>query len=61
MGADKAGAAFDASLARLGIDYIDCMLIHWPGVSGHAPASPLHSRARLETWKMLEQRYKAGR
>ena len=43
-GHDKALRAFDASAKRLGLDYIDLYLIHWP-VAGK----------RLDTWKALEQ------
>src|SRR6476619_2196411 len=30
QGADRARAAFAASLERLGLDYVDLYLIHWP-------------------------------
>jgi diketogulonate reductase-like aldo/keto reductase len=43
-GHDKALRAFDASAKRLGLDYIDLYLIHWP-VAGK----------RLDTWTALEQ------
>jgi diketogulonate reductase-like aldo/keto reductase len=42
--------AFDASLTRLGLDYVDLYLIHWP-VRGKFK----------ETWKALEQIYKNER
>jgi diketogulonate reductase-like aldo/keto reductase len=44
QGYDSALRAFDASLARLGLEYVDLYLIHWP-VPGK----------RLESWRALEQ------
>ncbi|MFD6209430.1 aldo/keto reductase [Peribacillus sp. NPDC060253] len=42
--------AFDASLKRLGLEYLDLYLIHWPGKDKY-----------LETWKALEKLYKDGK
>jgi len=42
--------SFENSLKRLGTDYLDLYLIHWP-VSGKY----------VETWKALEKLYKEGR
>jgi len=50
QGYDSALKAFDASLERLGLDYVDLYLIHWP-VSGK----------RQESWRALEEIYKSGR
>lgn len=44
QGYDSAQRAFDASLARLGFDYIDLYLLHWP-VEGK----------RLDSWRALEK------
>lgn len=44
QGYDAALTAFDASLKRLRLDYIDLYLIHWPVAS-----------LRLESWRALEQ------
>ena len=44
--------AFEASLERLGLDYIDLYLIHWP-----LPGKQLH----VETWRALEKLYEDGR
>nr|WP_313957540.1 aldo/keto reductase [Fictibacillus phosphorivorans] len=50
QGYEKTLAAFDASLERLGLDYVDLYLIHWP-VPGKYK----------ETWKALEKIYNEGR
>ena len=44
QGYDSTLRAFDASLARLGLDYVDLYLLHWP-VAGR----------RLESWRALER------
>ncbi len=49
-GYDAARRGFDASLARLGLDYVDLYLIHWP-VPGR----------RLESWRALEDLATEGR
>ncbi len=47
--ARRAMTAFNESLQRLGVDYVDLYLIHWP-VEG-----------RQEAWKAMEQIYESGR
>ncbi|MBE1537297.1 diketogulonate reductase-like aldo/keto reductase [Actinomadura algeriensis] len=51
-GRDKALRAFDTSLERLGLDYVDLYLIHWP--------MPQHG-TYLETWRALEELRRDGR
>ena len=52
QGKENVRKAFNASLERLGLDYVDLYLIHWP-----VPSKGLY----VETWKELEQIYKDGK
>ncbi|WP_432247113.1 aldo/keto reductase [Streptomyces sanyensis] len=52
QGRDATLRAFDASLGRLGLDYVDLYLIHWP-----MPAKDLY----VETYKALEEIAAEGR
>ena len=49
-GYDAARRAFDRSLGRLGLDYVDLYLIHWP-VQGE----------RMNSWRALEEIVASGR
>lgn len=51
-GYDSTLAAFDASMDRLGLDYLDMFLIHWP-----CPERKLF----IPTYKALETLYQQGR
>lgn len=48
-GYDETKAAFQATLTKLGLTYLDMFLIHWP--------APGYS----ESWRALEDLYKAGK
>ncbi|MFJ9682444.1 aldo/keto reductase [Streptomyces sp. NPDC101194] len=52
QGYDSTLRAFDASLDRLGLDYVDLYLIHWP-----VPAKD----AYIDTYKAFEKIYSEGR
>jgi 2,5-diketo-D-gluconate reductase A len=52
QGYDRTLRAFDRSLDRLGLDWVDLYLIHWP-----APQQDLF----VETWQALERLKKEGR
>jgi len=52
QGYDQTLAAFDASLERLGMDYLDLYLVHWP-----MPRFDTY----IDTYKALEKLYKDGR
>ena len=52
QGYDTTLRAFDASLARLGLDHVDLYLIHWP-----VPSRDKY----VETWTALEEIYADGR
>lgn len=51
QGYDSAHKAFDASLERLGLEYVDLYLIHWP-----MPKMDKY----VETWKAFEEIYESG-
>ena len=52
QGYDSTLRAFDASMARLGLDVLDLYLIHWP-----CPERGLF----VDTYRALEELYRAGR
>jgi diketogulonate reductase-like aldo/keto reductase len=61
MGAHKAAAATDAILQRLRVDYVDLLLVHWPGGKGVPADSPRNAALRAETWRVLEAARAAGK
>ncbi|WP_433870450.1 aldo/keto reductase [Saccharopolyspora sp. CA-218241] len=52
QGYDSTLRAFDASIGKLGLDYVDLYLIHWP-----TPAADKF----VETWKAFERLHADGR
>eukprot|EP00126_Sphaerothecum_destruens_P013585 Sdes_comp23258_c0_seq1m21539 len=60
QGRKNAIQSIQNSLLNLGVDYLDLVLIHWPGCSGISPEDPEASLLRRETWKVLEEFYEKG-
>lgn len=48
QGEEAAYRAAVASLAKLGVDYVDLLLIHWPGAAGVSPLQ--YEGSVLPTW-----------
>lgn len=57
-GYDKTLAAFEATLARLGLDYLDLYLIHWPAAKG---TPEQWQQTNAETWRAFEHMFDVPR
>lgn len=57
-GYENAKRTIDESLERLGTDYLDLFLIHWPEVAGHEEDWQADN---IDTWRALEEAYEAGK
>ncbi len=58
---DEAVAAIDGSLATMGLDYIDMMIIHSPKPWMKFHEDDSFAEGNREAWKALEEAYKAGK
>ncbi|WP_283585528.1 aldo/keto reductase [Limosilactobacillus ingluviei] len=58
-GYEATKAAFQASLDRLGLDYLDLYLIHWPANEKQFGADA--AKINAETWWAMEELYEAGK
>lgn len=50
-----------SSLEKLKLDYLDLVLIHWPGAAGAQPDSPRHADLRTKSWRALEELHREGK
>ena len=57
----KAKDSIDASLKRLGVDYIDLILIHCPQPWILFRSKRRYFKENIEVWKALEEAYKDGK
>jgi len=57
QGKDKAYKSCEESLKNLKVDYIDLVVIHWPGIYGKGKAKEI----RAGTWEGLEKLYFEGK
>ena len=59
MGYNEAIQALQSSLDRMNRDSVDLLLIHWPGKAKQLPSDPRNRKARIDTWKALEEIYRS--
>nr|WP_321454020.1 aldo/keto reductase [uncultured Carboxylicivirga sp.] len=57
----KAAASIDSSLKKLGLDYIDMMIIHSPQPWMKFRGEDRYFEGNREAWRALEDAYKAGK
>lgn len=58
--ADKCYESILKSCEDLGLDYIDMVLIHWPGVKGFKLDDVRNQQHRKKTYQELERAYRDG-
>ncbi len=58
-GYESTREAFEVSLQKLGLDYMDLYLIHWPANAKHNPNDWQHINS--ETWRAMEDILDSGR
>ena len=57
---EEAVEAFDSSMERLGLDYLDLYLIHWPNPKPLREDRAWQKR-NAEVWRAMEDLYQAGK
>lgn len=59
QGYDSALKAIDVSLGKLGLEYVDLYLVHWPTAGDASKGESINKRE--ETWRAMEEIYKSGK
>ncbi|OQR92519.1 aldo-keto reductase [Achlya hypogyna] len=60
MGYDKTQACVAQSLRDLGLNYVDLMLVHWPGTQGLRSDDPAQKANRIGSLRALADGFAAG-
>ena len=60
MGSDLTPRAIQNALAELQTNYVDLLLLHWPGVARKKHTDPVHRARRREAWVALEAAVREG-
>ncbi|KAK0417629.1 hypothetical protein QR680_013119 [Steinernema hermaphroditum] len=60
QGKEKVQKSVQRSLERLQTEYLDLVLVHWPGASKYEVSDPRNKELRRETWLELERLHKEG-
>lgn len=58
---EEAKKSIDESLKRLGVDYVDLILIHCPQPWKEFRSEKRYFKENIEVWKALEEAYEAGK
>ncbi|MBF8970030.1 aldo/keto reductase [Streptococcus sp. NLN76] len=60
IGVEDTRASLEESMEKLGLDYIDLVLIHWPNPAASREQLPWQER-NAQVWKALESLYREGK
>lgn len=60
VGAEDTRASLEESMEKLGLDYIDLVLIHWPNPAASREQLPWQER-NAQVWKGMEALYREGK